>query len=277
MVVYADILVLVNMYIDFFLLLAVKRSLHLGTTGLRLFGASLIGGLSGLIALMPFGKVLQWASLMISAILISFIAFFDGRWRLLLKACGCFFIYSIVLSGGILLLTELFGLKAAVIAGRIYFELSPLLLLIFTVVVYLVSVLLENIRGPRDDSRSLNFTVIETDLGKAEVLMKTDTGSSLREPFSGLPAAVVELDAVISILPPSLMEYLRGGSPGEGMRLIPCSTLNGRGLLPAFKPDRFYLADSGDELNCYVAVTGNRLSSSAWRGLLNPEILSYRR
>lgn len=274
MVVYADILVLVNMYIDFFLLLLVKRSLHLRPKGWRIFAASLAGGLSGLLALVPMAKLFQWLLLFLSTLIIGFIAFFDGRLWLWLRSCGCFFVCSLILSGGVLLMAEVFGLNAAVISGRVYFDLSPILLFIFTVAVYLVMVLVETIRGPGDDRKSLNFTVIETPLGKAEVLMKTDTGSTLREPFSGLPAAVVELDAVISVLPPGLMEYIRGGSPGEGMRLIPCSTLNGRGLLPAFRPDRFYLADSGEELDCYVAVTGNRLSSSAWRGLLNPEILN---
>lgn len=277
MLVYADILVLVNMYVDYFLLLAVKRSLHLKARGVRLFLGALLGGFSGLLALLPVGKSLEWFLLAASAFAISFTAFFDGRWMMLIKCWLSFFTFSLILSGAVLLLTLVFEIKAAVISGRVYFDLSPLLLLIFTVTVYVVSVLLENICGPKDDVRSLNFAVIETDLGKAEVLMKTDTGSTLREPFSGLPAAVVELDAVISVLPPGLMEYISGGNPSGGMRLIPCSSLGGKSLLPAFKPDRFYLADSGQELECYVAVTGSRLSSSSWRGLLNPEILSSRR
>lgn len=277
MVIYADILVLVNMYVDYFLLLAVGRYLHLKARGLRLFLASLLGGLTGLLAFLPVAKAIEWLLLFLSAVIICAAAFGLRKWRLLIKSSCCLFIFSLILSGAVFLLTELTGIRAAVVSGRVYFDISPLLLLFFTVAVYLVSLILEKLLGPRDDVRNLNFTVIETPLGKAEILMKTDTGNSLHEPFSGLPAAVVELDALLPILPASLTEYFGGGNPREGLRLIPCSTLGGSTLLPAFRPEKFYLKEDKSELNCYIAVTKSRLSSSSWKGLLSPEILDQRR
>lgn len=273
MVIYGDLLVLVNMYTDYFLLLAVKRCLHLKSSGLRLFLAALAGGFTGLLALVPLPKFAEWALLFLSAVFICFVAFRDRRWRMLIRSSTMFFVFSLILSGAVFLLAELLRLPAAVISGRVYFELSPLLLLVFTVAVYLLSCVFENLRGSKDDSGSLSFTVIETPLGRAEVLMKTDTGNFLREPFSGLPAAVVEIDAIESIIPQAVRDYLKGSSPTEGMRLIPCSTLSGRSLLPAFLPKSFHIKDTEIELNCYIAVSKNRLGASSWRGLLSPEIL----
>lgn len=273
MVVYADILLLVNMYTDYFLLLGVKRFLRLKASGLRLFLGALSGGVTGLSCLIPLPDILRWLMLLLSAVLICLVSFHDGRACILVKSSLAFFIFSLILSGAVFLLAELLNFPAAVIGGRVYFELSPLLLLVFTVGVYLVSLLAESILGPRDSDRSLKFALIGTELGRAEVLMKNDTGNSLKEPFSGLPAAVVELDAILPIVPPAVLEYLSGGSPKEGLRLIPCRSLGGDSLLPAFKPDHFRLKDSDTELNCYIAVSKNRLGASAWRGLLSPEIL----
>ena len=53
MTVYADILFIVNLYIDAMLLSAVHRFLHLPLSRLRWLFASMLGGLFGFTALLP--------------------------------------------------------------------------------------------------------------------------------------------------------------------------------------------------------------------------------
>ena len=53
MTVYADLLFIVNLYIDALLLSAVRRFLRLPLTGKRLLLASVLGGVFGLSALLP--------------------------------------------------------------------------------------------------------------------------------------------------------------------------------------------------------------------------------
>ena len=62
MTVYADLLFIVNLYIDALLLSAVRRFLRLPLTGKRLLLASVLGGVFGLSALLPAlpGVVLVW-------------------------------------------------------------------------------------------------------------------------------------------------------------------------------------------------------------------------
>ena len=61
MTVYADVFVIVNLYIDFFLLWCVRRFLRLQAKGWRLVAGGLCGALCGLVSLFPMAG---WASLL---------------------------------------------------------------------------------------------------------------------------------------------------------------------------------------------------------------------
>jgi len=89
---------------------------------------------------------------------------------------------------------------------------------------------------------------------QAELFAKADTGNALREPFSGLPVIVCAAEA------------------GAGLRLVPFQTLGGDGLLPAFKPDRVVAAKTGQELECYLALSAKPLSAGQFSAIYNPEL-----
>ena len=59
--VYADVLVIVNLYVDFFLLWATRRVLQLRAKPWRLAAGALVGGLCALACLLPQP---WWASLL---------------------------------------------------------------------------------------------------------------------------------------------------------------------------------------------------------------------
>ena len=62
MTVYADVLVIVNLYIDFFLLWCVKKALGLSAKRRRLALGALLGGIVSLAALLPMpGWACWWA------------------------------------------------------------------------------------------------------------------------------------------------------------------------------------------------------------------------
>ena len=83
---------------------------------------------------------------------------------------------------------------------------------------------------------------------RVELLALRDTGNRLREPISGDPALVAEEAALIPLLEPELRDTLRrtAGLPaperlsalGPGFRLLPYRTLDGAGLLLAFRPEK---------------------------------------
>lgn len=275
MVIYADILVLVNIYIDYFLLLGVRRFLHLRVNTWRMVLGSVLGGLSGLLSLLPLPFAASFFLLLPAAALICFAVFWNGSPARYVKSTACFLAFSLLFSGLISLLIQIFALNAAVVGGRVYFDISPLLLLVFTILAYLVSLLLERIRGRSEPSSSYRRVIVEHQGGRVELFCKVDTGNDLREPFSGLPVLVAERACVEALLPKAVKGYLSHSPNGDGIRLIPYSTLGGPGLLPAFRPSRITEKKSGKPLNCFLAVFDGSLSASGYSALINPELLEF--
>ena len=83
-----------------------------------------------------------------------------------------------------------------------------------------------------------------------ELLALRDTGNRLREPISGEAALIAEEEILLPLLEPELRQRLRATAGlsaaerlpllGPGFRLLPYRTLNGGGLLLAFRPDKVY-------------------------------------
>ena len=76
-----------------------------------------------------------------------------------------------------------------------------------------------------------------------------DTGNRLTEPFSGRPLVLVSMEKGRMLLTPSESRWLEAGMEGEdppaGVRVAPYATVNGRGLLAVFRPDRLEIEVDG--------------------------------
>lgn len=261
-VIYGDILFIVNLYVDYFILLAVKSFLHLRAGGLRLLLGSAAGAAFSLLALVPLPSAVTFLCSLFFSPVICLIAFAPMGKAGTLKASACFYSFSFILSGLILLLSQMTA-KAAVIGGKPYFDISPLFLFLFTALSYFVSLLIDKIRGSRSpDSLFYKIIIVSGDC-KAELLAKVDTGNTLKEPFSGTPVIVAEKSALKAF-----------PTTEDGFRLIPFNSIGGDGLLPAFRPDKIYLKKSGKLIDCYLALFDGRLSAGSWNCLLNTEIIN---
>lgn len=92
MTVYADLLFIVNLYIDALLLSAVRRFLRLPLTGKRLLLASVLGGVFGLSALLPaLPGVVLFPLALLESLALCAAAFAPKPVTQLLKAAFCCF------------------------------------------------------------------------------------------------------------------------------------------------------------------------------------------
>lgn len=268
MTVYADILFIVNLYIDAMLICAVRSFLRLPLSVFRLFMTSMLGGLFGLTALLPrlHGAALIGISL-VQAFLIICSAFAPKPPKLLLKATFLLMLFSAALSGFFGMM-QLFVPKDRMLLrnGSVYFDLSPLTLVLFTCIAYAALLILERLFSSREPSAF--FSTIELTLGGNSVVIpaKLDTGLTLSEPFSGLPVIIAERAAVAELLPKDF-GTTESSLP---MRLIPYGTIAGNGLLPAFKPDKAVINCSTVE--CWVSVTEKPLSSGTYNALMGAQL-----
>ncbi len=261
-VIYADILFLVNLYVDYFILLGVKKFYNLRTKTSRLLLGAVTGAVVSLISLFMLNDIINYILALIFGLLVCFASFYDGNIKILIKYYASFLFISFAFSGIVLMLSFLTK-SAAVIGGKPYFQISPLLLLIFTSLSYGASELMRILRGKGENPFLFHKIVVEQNGCIVELFAKKDTGNDLKEPFSGLPVVVAEKDSLKEIKTEKTEIY----------RLVPFNTLGGSGLIPAFKPEKMYLKKDGKEVECYLAVFDGKLSHGSYNCLINPQIL----
>ena len=279
MVVYADILVIVNLYIDFFLLWCVEKFLHLRRKGVRLALGALTGALLALTVLIP--RLPGFVQLLIgigTALAVTAAAFAPLRPREFFRAALCFWGFTLLLCGFFLFLLRFFAPKnVAVLGNVIYFDLSPLLLFVFTVGAYGVFSLGQKLFSGRTAGLRCRWVTVENRGASARLYLKADTGNALREPFSGLPVVVCAAESLGDTVPKEAAEFAKSGTIGDapkpqGIRLIPFESVGGAGVLPAFRPERVTVEKSGQSMACYIALLSRRLPAGEQTdGFFNPD------
>lgn len=264
MTIYADLLILVNLYLDFFLLWCVCRFFHRPFMVRRLLGGALVGGVLSLVSLLPISSpVLSLCCTALTACLTTLAAFAPVSFRVYLQLTVCFFLCTLALAGFFLLLLQWYTPRnVAVLGSVLYFDLSPQLLFAFTAGAYLVLWLAKKLLPGRANALRCRHFQIENQGVQVTVFAKADTGCSLREPFSGDPVLLCE-EAKLSVLP----------IVPEKVRVIPYHSVGGSGLLQAFRPERLTLAETGQSLSWYVAVSKAPLSAGQYDAIFNPDAI----
>lgn len=266
MTVYADVLVIVNLYIDFFLLWCVKRALGLRAGNGRLLLGALTGAGTSLLMLLPLSNPAALLVGAASAVGVSAAAFAPAPPGMLLREAACFWGASLLLAGFFLFLLRFVAPgHIRVLGSAVYFDLSLPMLFAFTCGAYGVLAVGERLRPRRGEAERSAYLTIETERGSVQVFARADTGNALTEPFSGLPVIVCEATALSPILPPMSPETLP-----PGFRLIPYESLGGAGVLPAFRPRRVTFKNGGP-LDCFVAVSQKPLSAGQFEALFDPD------
>lgn len=288
--IYVDVLISVNLFINYFLLLSVARILNLKPIRKRLILSSFVGAIYSLIILLP--PINGIISLFIKLIMSASIVFFAFKWvnvRLFFKIITTFYGINF-LFGGIIFCLWYFFMPNVIFMNNnmIYLNLSPLFLVTATFFSYLVIRLMNRITG-RQDNLNLDCDMLIKFNEKSVILKaKVDTGNTLREPFSGLPVVVARYKFIENIVPEPIKEYFcvldASGSSEKisydvqklkNFRLIPYKTISGTGLLPAFKPTyiEILLKTQNVKKEAYVAVCSEKIFNDEFQALINFELI----
>ena len=221
--VYVDVLVSLNWFVNFFLLLAVSK---IGKTPLKFFRnllASFVLAVSSLtIFLPPLSAVTEGALRIGFAALGVFIAFGFRSVRVFFKNTGMLFAAAFAYGGIMLGLWYVFHPQTLVIHnGVTYFDISPIALIVFTLISYGVLWLIR--KNFAKESAFLPFVTLHIQKENKTVTLqaKVDTGFALEDIYSNHP---------LILFSPKFSEILGLGS-SQGVRLLPYETVNGAGLL----------------------------------------------
>jgi len=233
---------------------------------LRLVAASAAGGAYSFILLARhLPAAVSVLSKVLAAIAILLIAFRFYRVKHFLRSLLVFlfsnFVFLGVTVGSILLLH---AERIRVNNGVAYFDIGARGLIGCALVAYGLSVIVIRLYNRHVAKSQLFWVTAEKDGNSVSFFAFADTGNRLREPFSGVPVIVADSETVLPLAP-----------DGE-KRIIPASTVGGRGYYEAFRPDRLRIrTDKGEEIvdNVYIALS-DHLKAEDYSAVLNPEILS---
>jgi len=283
-VIYLDVLIGLNWIIDYFLLLAAAHLLSRRAKRWRIVLGAALGGVSASLVLAPkVNAVLSFLIHAAVAALMIWITYGFYSARLFFKTLLCFYTVSFSFSGIMYAIWYCAAPRGMIWRnGTVYFNLSPLLLIVLTVVCYLILTLLQKLVGRREVSG--RFFAVELTVEGRTVSFRAmlDTGNSLVEQLSGAPVLVAEYDAVQPLIPEALRPvYAQGRVEQVGLleqcswqkrfRLVPFSGVGAKSLLPAFLPDKATISGEECETAC-VAVCRQKLSAGIYRALIPPTL-----
>lgn len=244
--VYIDVLITVNVFVDFFIIICTKKSLNIGTSLGRMIIGSLFGGALSLVALLPalpFGINILFD--ITSAAVIVFIVFGKCSIKSYFKRVAVYFLISFIFCGIMIFIYTSFKPRGMEIYNDVvYFNISPVALIILTLVCYYILKLIKRLTKGVCGGGVYNVEVYMSDK-TVSFNAKVDSGCNLKEPFSGEYVIVAEKCT------------LEGCIPDERkMRIIPFDSLGGSGIINGFKPDKTVI--NGITVNeVYIGICKN--------------------
>ncbi len=280
--IYLDVLLLVNLLVNF-LLISASGTLAKCTpkTGRLVFSTLLATATALFIFLPPLGTAGSLLLKLGVAAVVTFAAFGFGGIRTYLKNFGIFLGVNFAFAG-IMIGIWMFSSSPRVYSnnGVFYIDISFLTLLLSTTVSYLLIELgckIVKHKPAKEEYYTVRLTQGENSI---QCQAFVDNGNSLTDLLTGLPVVVAFYPKLIGVLPTQVEEYLRRGDvqPLEDtndFHLVLYHGVGGSGMLPAFVPDRFEILSKdgiSEDYRVMVAVSREKLRQGEFDILLNRDM-----
>lgn len=271
--VYADILIIINIIVDYFIIRIVQHFLQLSIETWRILLASLFGGLSSLYIFIPQSSFLFeilyriLVCLTLSIILCGFKSI-----KKTIFACILIFIVTCAYTGTMIALWFIIKPNGMVINNSIvYFDVSPMMIIMFTVIFYIIFSIL-NFAFKRTAKFSekcfLKIGVMDREIKIKAII---DSGNSLEDPFSDSEIIITD-EKQIKLLFGE--DYYQNKELKNRFRKIPYGTVGGKGLLDAYRCD-YAIANSKDsatKLNKPILAISKTDFNDDYSAIVNPRI-----
>ena len=242
--VYVDVLIVVNFMIDLMLILCVRRFLHIKARLWRVILSAALGGVLSLAALLPpIPSVLNILIDIASAALLVFAAFGKAPVKSFLKRTAVLFSISFFLCGIMVFVYTAFKPKGmAVYNDVVYFNISPVLLIIFTLACYYLMLFFQKFSKGKL-GRQICTVKVSSNKINSEFSAIIDTGCDVKEPFSGEYVIITDKTCLENIASLPLQK-----------RVIPFDSLGGKGVLEGFRADS-------------ISIDGKEISNTVYIGI----------
>lgn len=270
MVIYLDVLIIVNIYITYFTLKATAKLLHIGYNPKRLILASVLGGIFSLTAVLRAGLIplILLRTLLTFIITVTAFGFPDigGLFlRMLINIGG-----STVICGISIMLREYTGSTVFnATGGYPYLNISVMTLIIATTLAYTALTIFRRICDKPTTGELIELT-IKKDGKTVKLSAFPDSGNNLKDFLTGCPVIVCRKEKLDGIFTAENTEMLPSGT-----RIIPFSSVGGNGFITAFRADTVTAQYKGTEknINALIGTGNNALENESFDAIINPKIL----
>lgn len=274
LVVYADILIILNLIVDYFLLSVCAAVLRVKLPVLRQLGGAAAGAVSSLYIFAPnFGIFIDVLFRVAVCAVMVLCAFGFRSTKRFLRAVGVLFLVTCGFGGVMTAVWSLFKPDGmTVVNSVVYFNISPAVLIGVSVITYLLFMLLYAIfSGTSELAERCEITVTA---GENSINMEgiVDTGNSVKDYLSGSEVIIADSEFV--------KDLLGSDSPESDIRLksryriLPLSTVSGGGTLDGFRCDSAVISDGEHTVKLekpILAVSKTPLRDD-YQAIVNPEI-----
>lgn len=240
--IYVDILIILNIYVNFFLIKASAKITHTPLKGTRCILASAYGSLFSLIILAPqLNAVLSTTIKIVSALTIVWAAFgFHGKYSFIINTLT-FYAVNFIFGGAVYAVYS--WLKPDFIHFNntyFYIDFSLLILVITTALLYFIVCTIRFFLDRTPDETDCYKVIIRYKDKIVSLDALADTGNSLVDFFSGSPVIICGQDRLYDITGYDSLVLSTSSLP-KGFRLIPCSTISDNSIIPVFRPDEIII------------------------------------
>ena len=267
--IYADVLIILNIYVNFFLLRTTARITHTPLKFGRCAFASAYGSIFSLMILLPeLPYAVNLTVKAAAAVTVVVAAFgFKGVRRTFINTAA-FFTSNLILGGTVYAVCS--WLRPDFIRFRntyFYIDFSLLILILTTAAMYGIVFVL-NIMLNTDCSDKYNV-IIRYGKKITKIQGLADTGNVLIDFFTGSPVIICDKRRFSEI---TGVSYNRDNIP-KGFRLLPCTTVSGSSFIMVFRPDEVMIekAENGSVKTVDALIGFGKTFGDA---VFNPKLLN---
>lgn len=259
-VVYLDILLIFNLYMNYFLLGLTARITHQRLIFRKALFGAVLGSLSALVLLLPEMPVMiSGIYKFITAVVICLTAF--GK-RHLFWSCLCFFVVSFLIAGAFMAVSMMGYVKAVQNNAFCYLDISLLQLILFTIIAYLVLHVIQYIHDRSHKTNGSYRIVIRHGIHTANLEGLADTGNSLVDFYTGKPVIICDKVLLGEMAKP------------KHSHPVPYMTVAGSGMLEVFQPDEILISLEQGHAKSVDALVGIGEQENQ-KAIFNPKLLHY--
>lgn len=266
-VIYADILVVINIMVNYLLLRASTAITGHSFKPLRFLFSSAAGGMFSLIIFVEnISVTINIIAKLVFLAVMMLIAFEIKSGKAFIKCCAAFLAANFVFAGIMFAVcTAFFPHSALYKNGVVYFDIDILTLTISAIICYCTLNLIAKFTKSKTPDKCIYTIRITCGKNTVEGKALFDSGNTLCDCFSGKPVIIAEREFIEPLLESADI------TAAKNFRLIPFTTIRNGGALPSFSADKVGILIGGKMVEIsgiYIGVTEKKIVSGGYSALI---------